>query len=119
MACPTTQEKRQHIRFPSSRPVLMIFGNKNIYATMTDFSRHGIGFVATETPNVHSRIEIHFDVPNANSQSKIQPFQFKAEVKHCITYSHESHIGVRIELPSAEYLKLFDSLSATLTNKAG
>ncbi|WP_237262060.1 PilZ domain-containing protein [Thiomicrorhabdus immobilis] len=105
-------EKRKNIRFPSSRPVLMIINNKSIYATMTDFSRHGIGFVSSETADIHSRIEIHFDIPNsATNQKEVKPFQFKAEIRHCFTYSHESHIGVRIEQPSQEYLTLFDELS--------
>lgn len=105
-------EQRKNIRFPSSRPVLMIINNKSIYATMTDFSRHGIGFVTSATPDIHSRIEIHFDIPNNAINSKeVKPFQFKAEIRHCFTYSNESHIGVRIEQPSQEYLRLFDQLS--------
>lgn len=108
----TTPEKRRHVRFPSSRPVLMIVNNKNIYAVMTDFSRHGIGFTTIEQPEIHSRIEVHFDIPNAEIPNSIKPFQFKAEVKHCINCGQESHIGVRLELPSEEYLRLFDALSA-------
>lgn len=90
----------------------MIVNNKNIYAVMTDFSRHGIGFTSHETPEVHSRIEVHFDIPSQESPKSVKPFQFKAEVKHCIHCGQESHIGVRIELPSEEYLRLFDALTA-------
>jgi len=106
------QEKRLNARFPSSRPVLMIINHKSIYATMTDFSRHGIGFMSTEQPELNSRIEVHFDIPSTENKNQLQPFQFKAEIKHCIMCSHESHIGVKIEQPSQEYLKLFDALSA-------
>ncbi|WP_029406541.1 PilZ domain-containing protein [Thiomicrorhabdus sp. Milos-T2] len=105
-------ERRENLRLPSSRPVLMIIDNKNIYATMTDFSRHGIGFISSEMPKIHSRIEIHFDIPSSQENKEVKPFQFKAEIKHCFTYSNESHIGVRIEQPSQEYLKLFDQLTA-------
>lgn len=108
----STQEKRQNIRFPSNRPVLMIVNNKNIYSVMTDFSRHGIGFTSIEKPEVHSLIEVHFDIPNSEVPNTIKPFQFKAEVRHCINCGQESHIGVRLELPTEEYLKLFDALSA-------
>ena len=107
----THTEKRLQVRFPSNRPVLMIVNNKNIYAVMSDFSRHGIGFTAIEKPDIHSRIEVHFDIPNTDKNNPIKPFQFKAEVKHCINYGPESHIGVRLEMPSEEYLQLFDSLS--------
>ncbi|MEA1989055.1 MAG: PilZ domain-containing protein [Pseudomonadota bacterium] len=106
------QEKRLNVRFPSSRPILMIINHKNVYATMTDFSRHGIGFMSTEQPELNSRIEVHFDIPTTENQSQLKAFQFKAEIKHCIICSHESHIGVKIEQPSLEYLKLFDALSA-------
>jgi len=106
-------EQRKHLRFPSNRPVLMIMDNKSIYATMTDFSRHGIGFITTETPNLHGRVEVHFDIPSSNDHPEILAFQFKAEIKHCIsTYNNESHIGVRIELPSEEYLKAIETLYA-------
>lgn len=105
------QEKRRHIRFPSSRPVIMIDGVKSIYATMTDFSRHGIGFITTEKPSLESMIEIHFDIPKAHNSKEVCPYQFKALVKHCISFSKQNHIGVRIELPSEDYLTLFDSLN--------
>jgi len=106
------KEKRLNTRFPSSRPLLMIINNKSVYATMTDFSRHGIGFMSTEQPALNSRVEVHFDIPKAENQNQVKPLQFKAEIKHCILCSHESHIGVKIEQPSQEYLKLFDALSA-------
>lgn len=108
----TPTERRENLRLPSSRPVLMIIDHKNIYATMTDFSRHGIGFISSEKPQVHRRIEIHFDIPSSQTNTEVKPFQFKAEIRHCFTYSNESHIGVRIEQPSQEYLKLFDRLTA-------
>ena len=103
-------EKRQFVRIPSSRPVLMIFGKQNIYATMTDFSRHGIGFMAEASPKLHSKVEVHFDIPETEKQKGVHPFQFKAQVMHCIMTKHANHIGVRLELPSKEYMNLFDSL---------
>ncbi|HHT00429.1 MAG TPA: PilZ domain-containing protein, partial [Thiomicrospira sp.] len=92
-----TTDKRRNLRFPSSRPVLMILDGKNIYATMTDFSRHGIGFISNEKSSLHKRIEVHFDVPNSIKQPTIIPFKFMAEIKHCIsTQDNECHIGVRL-----------------------
>jgi hypothetical protein len=79
---------------------------------MTDFSRHGIGFISNEKSSLHKRIEVHFDVPNSIKQPTIIPFKFMAEIKHCIsTQDNECHIGVRLETPSAEYMRIFDSLS--------
>jgi len=112
MTAASVQDKRAHLRFPSSRPVVMIINNKSIYATMTDFSRNGIGFISSETPEVYSRIEIHFDVAEADQNQALHTFQFKAEVKHCISLNQENHIGVKIEVPSAEYTNLFDTLTA-------
>ncbi len=106
-----TAEKRQHIRIPSSRPVLLMFGDKNIYATMTDFSRHGIGFMAEATPQIQSTVEVHFDLPETDKKGEVHPFQFKAHVVHCIHTKNANHIGVKIELPTLEYTDLFDRIA--------
>ena len=104
-------EKRQHLRLPSSRPIVLMINQQHIYATMTDFSRHGLGMMARVSAPLHSRVEVHFDMPLAPGSDELRPFQFKAEVKHCIDCHHENHIGVQLELPSQDYLHLFDQLS--------
>ena len=105
-------EKRINIRIPSSRPVLFIINNKHIYATMTDFSKHGIGFIASTSAKLDDRIEVHFDIPTTYSGNHVKAFQFKAEIKHCINLSDRNHIGVKLDFPSEEYLSLFEQLSA-------
>lgn len=107
-----TAEKRQHIRFPSNRPVVLIINQQNIYATMTDFSRRGIGFMASIDAPLKSMVEVHFDIPAGKGSSELHPFQFKAEVKHCIHHNHENHIGVQIDIPSQDYVRIFDELTA-------
>ena len=106
------QDKRSHIRIPSSRPLILIVNKQNIYATMTDFSLHGIGFMAEAQPQLHSTVEIHFDLPEDVTSHAVHPFQFKAEVIHCIDCHESNHIGVRLELPTKEYMQLFDKLTA-------
>lgn len=101
------QEKRQHIRIPSSRPVVCIIDKQNIYATMTDFSEHGIGFMSSQPAQREDFIEVHFDVALHPQSSELRPFQFKAEVKHCMSYNQQHHIGVRLDLPTEEYMHLF------------
>jgi len=83
----TENEKRLAIRVPSSRPVIVVVGEKNSYGTMTDFSEHGIGFMSALQVSKDERIEVHFD-------------KFKAYVKHCMPISHESHIGVQLDFPT-------------------
>ena len=109
--CHTMSEKRQHIRYPSNRPIVMMLNGQNIYATMTDFSRHGIGFIASRQPQVDSLIEVHFDIASPIENNELHPFQFKGTVKHCITYSHNSHIGVLLDVTSQEYFDIFDALN--------
>lgn len=101
-------EKRFAKRIPSSRPVLLLFDNRTIYAIMTDFSRHGIGLISDEALPKDKRIEVHFDIPNQNA---LRPFQFKAEVKHCISWHSGNHIGIRLDFPSQSYLELYEHLA--------
>ncbi len=105
-------EKRQHTRIPTSRPLVLLFNKQNIYATMTDFSRHGIGFMAAAKPELNSVVEIHFDIPESINGNNLHPFQFKAQVIHCIDCTETNHIGVRLELPTKEYTGLFDQYSS-------
>lgn len=104
------QEKRQTFRVPSSRPVVMIFDNQTVYATMTDFSRHGIGFMSSRPAPVHDRVEVHFDI--LGTDGEYYPFQYKAEVKHCMQISQECHIGVRLDMPSTQYRNLVAKAAA-------
>ncbi|QCU89244.1 PilZ domain-containing protein [Thiomicrorhabdus sediminis] len=104
------KEKRQHIRFPSNRPIVMFLGDRHIYATMTDFSRHGVGFISSSHPEVDSNIEVHFDIVSPIENNRLHQFQFKGTVKHCITYSQNSHIGVRLEVNDQDYFDIFDAL---------
>lgn len=106
----STTDSRKYPRFPSSRPVVMFIGDKSIFATMTDFSRDGLGFIAAIPPALNSMIEVHFDIAEGNESHQLHPFQFKAIVRHCINLSHESHIGVELDLPSQEYLGMFEDL---------
>lgn len=107
----TLADQRQHIRIPSSRPVLIMMNNQTIYATMTDFSKHGIGFLSEQAAQEHQRIEVHFDIPLSYHGQQHKAFQFKAEVKHCLNFNQKSHIGVKLDFPTHEYLTLFDQLS--------
>jgi len=105
----TENEKRLAIRVPSSRPVIVVVGEKNSYGTMTDFSEHGIGFMSALQVSKDERIEVHFDIPNQDGT--VHPFQFKAYVKHCMPISHESHIGVQLDFPTQEYLNTFKQVA--------
>ncbi len=109
----SVSDKRQHIRIPSSRPVVLIINNQNLYATMTDFSKHGIGFISTISVKAHDRIEVHFAIPTSYTGHVVKAFQFKAEVRHCLCLSKRNHIGVKLDFPTEEYLLLFEQLSAT------
>ena len=107
-----TSEKRENIRIPSSRPVLFIINQQSIYATMTDFSKYGIGFMSSFAAKEHDRIEVHFDIPTSYSGKEIKAFQFKAEVRHCLNLTEKNHIGVRLDFPSKDYLQIFEELTA-------
>ena len=109
----TGSEKRKNIRIPSNRPVLFIINSQSIYATMTDFSKHGIGFISNFSAKEHYRVEVHFDIPTSYSGKEIKAFQFKAEVRHCLTLTDKSHIGVRLDFPTKDYLQIFDELTPT------
>lgn len=107
----TDFEKRKNLRIPSSRPVVFIINNQSLYATMTDFSQHGIGFISNFSAKEHDRIEVHFDIPTSYSGKGIKSFQFKAEVRHCLQLTGKNHIGVRLDFPTKDYLQLFDELT--------
>lgn len=111
MAKMTHSEQRKNIRIPSSRPVLFIINNQNIYATMTDFSKNGIGFTSNFSAKEYDRVEVHFDIPTSYSGKGIKAFQFKAEVRHCLNLSEKNHIGVRLDFPTKDYLQIFDELT--------
>ncbi|NPA71968.1 MAG: PilZ domain-containing protein [Gammaproteobacteria bacterium] len=105
-------EKRIHLRIPSSRPVVFWVNQKAVYATMTDFSKHGIGFITSETMPNHTLIEVHFDISIHYQGGEVKAFQFKAEVKHCLDIHERNHIGVKLDMPSVEYATIFNHLSA-------
>ncbi len=107
------REKRLHIRVPSSRPVVLLLNDQSIYATMTDFSKHGIGFMASAAPDTNTRIEVHFDIQDQDREATIYPFQFKAVVKHCLAYNELNHIGVKLDLPTQKYMNLFDKIASS------
>lgn len=102
-------EQRHVPRLPSSRPVVFLLNQQNNYATMTDFSKNGLGFVTDATLHEHERIEVHFDV---EKEEGIQSFQFKAEVKHCTPANQRSHVGVKFDMPSQAYQQLYAQLAA-------
>lgn len=105
-------DQRAHIRIPSSRPIVIILNHQSIYATMTDFSNHGIGILAAIAPQVHQQLEVHFELPEVdNAENKLHSFQFKAEVIHCIELPEENHIGVKLDLPTREYQSLFNKIA--------
>ncbi|MEA3405506.1 MAG: PilZ domain-containing protein [Pseudomonadota bacterium] len=101
-------EQRIAKRLPSSRPVVFLHHHQNSYATMTDFSEHGIGFVADIDLPEDELIEVHFDVV---SPQEIQSFQFKAEVKHCTKFNNQCHIGVQFDFTSQAYSSLYNQLA--------
>jgi hypothetical protein len=107
----TGAEKRKNLRIPSSRPVVFIINNQNLYATMTDFSKHGIGFISNFSAKENDRVEVHFDIPISYSGKAIKAFQFKAEVRHCLNLTGKNHIGVRLDFPTKDYLQIFDELT--------
>lgn len=102
------QEHRSAPRIPSSRPVVYLHDKQNSYATMTDFSPHGIGFIADIDSLDNKNIEVHFDIVDDN---KVHPFQFKAEVKHCTHLNHQCHIGVKFDLTTQAYTQLYNQLA--------
>ncbi len=101
-------EKRIAKRLPSSRPVVFLHHKQNSYATMTDFSRHGIGFVTPQNLNQDQLIEVHFDV---ETTQQIHSFQFKAKVRHCTPFNTQCHIGVQFDLPTNAYQELYAQLA--------
>lgn len=105
------KDKRANIRLPSSRPIVLIMNKQHIYATMTDFSCEGIGFIASVKPNINSHVEVHFDISENPQNTLYHSFQFKAEVVHCIELYEEHHIGIKLDFPTKEYIGLFNKVS--------
>lgn len=105
-------EQRAHTRIPTSRPIVLMMGTQNLYGTLTDFSQSGLGFMCCANPSLNERVEVHFDIPETEKDNdSLHSFQFKAEVIHCINLQEENHIGVRLDLPTKEYLDVFEKLS--------
>lgn len=86
----------------------MNVNNSSIFATMTDFSKHGIGFMAQADVNRDEDVIVHFDIPIEDGTFKA--FQFHATVRHCMQVSEQHHIGVRLLMENEEYSDLFDRL---------
>lgn len=103
-------DKRQTVRVASNRPVVMKVNDSTIFATMTDFSKHGLGFIAMYQIDPNETVEVHFDIPFKNG---FKSFLFSAQVKHCIDLFDKSHIGVRLNIEENEYSQLFDKIVAT------
>ncbi|BBN58562.1 PilZ domain-containing protein [Hydrogenovibrio marinus] len=103
-------DKRQTVRVASNRPVVMKVNDSTIFATMTDFSKHGLGFIAMYQLDRNETVEVHFDIPFKNG---FKSFLFNAHVKHCIDLFDKSHIGVRLDIEENEYSQLFDKIIAT------
>ncbi|MBN2865873.1 MAG: PilZ domain-containing protein [Thiotrichales bacterium] len=102
-------EQRTAKRLPSSRPVVYLHDKHNSYATMTDFSSNGIGFIADIESLDNDFIEVHFDII---ANKEIYPFQFKAEVKHCTHLNHKCHIGVQFDITTQAYTQLYNQLAS-------
>lgn len=102
-------EKRLAKRIPTSRPVVVMLNKQNLYATLTDFSKRGLGILIDTAVPLNERVEVHFDI---EVREGIHHFQFKAEVKHCIHLQHQNHIGVKLDLPSLTYQTIYESLAA-------
>lgn len=103
-------EKRRAIRVASNRPVVMKVNESTIFATMTDFSKHGLGFIAMYQVDPNDTVEVHFDIPVKNG---FKSFLFSAQVKHCIDLFDKNHIGVRLNIGENEYCQLFDRIIAS------
>lgn len=102
-------EKRQHIRIPANRPVVMVINDASIFATMTDFSKHGIGFITQADVTRGDTVEVHFDI---SYNKGFHAFQFKATVKHCLKIEDKRHVGVRLKIDENQYTALFDEIYA-------
>lgn len=100
-------ERRHGVRVPSNRPVVMDVNNTTVFATMTDFSRHGLGFLGMCDLQRDDKVIVHFDIP---FQKNFKSFCFTATVKHCMRVSEQSHIGVRLDIDENEYTELFDKV---------
>ncbi|MDX1796978.1 MAG: PilZ domain-containing protein [Hydrogenovibrio sp.] len=100
-------EKRRTVRVASNRPVVMKINDSTIFATMTDFSKHGLGFIAMCDVHKDDIVEVHFDIPYNGG---FKTFLFEAQVRHCIDLFEKHHIGVRLNIDENEYSQLFDKI---------
>lgn len=100
-------EQRETVRVASNRPVVMRVHDSTVFATMTDFSKHGLGFIAMCDLDQNEQVEVHFDIPFKDG---FKSFLFSARVKHCIDLFDKSHIGVRLDIGENEYCSLFDKI---------
>ena len=104
------KNRRQHQRLTLNRPIVLLYDKHSIYATTTDFSEEGVGLIADLHPDLNSIIEIHFELPESNSEN-FQAFQFKAKVMHCIDYLQKHHIGLKLDIPTPRYLQFLQQLN--------
>lgn len=105
----TENERREHARVPCNQPVVIKNNSLKTFGTMTDFSRHGIGFTIPNTINNDALIEVNFNIPfNDNFQS----FTFKATVQHCIDCVYENHIGVTLKIEGKQYSDIVEKIIA-------
>lgn len=102
-------EKRTHIRIPCSQPVVIKNSSSDAFGTMTDFSKHGLGFIMSNKLGRNELIKVHFNIP-INDQ--YQSFNFEAEVQHCIDYCDEIHVGVLLKTEGTEYNNLVGQIIA-------
>lgn len=102
-------EKRETVRVAANRPVVVRVHDMTVFATMTDFSKHGLGFVAMCELERNEKVQVHFDIP---FQDGFKSFLFSARVKHCIDLFDKNHIGVRLDIQENKYSQLFDRIIA-------
>lgn len=106
----SNDDRRKTVRVASNRPVVVRFHDSTVFATMTDFSKHGLGFIAMCDLDQNAEVEVHFDIPFKDS---FKSFLFSARVKHCIDLFDKNHIGVQLDIDENEYCTLFDRIVAT------
>ena len=102
--CP---ERRRAVRVISDRPVVMKANDSTVFAVMTDFSKHGLGFKAMCNVQPDDQVWVHFDVPYLDD---FKSFCFTATVKHRDQVSEHSHVGVRLDIEENEYTSLFEKI---------
>lgn len=104
---PSEENRREHLRFPSHRPVVMLMNDSNIFSTLTDFSHHGLGFMTAAKMERDETIEVRFDIP---FQDDYFLFQFNATVRHCIEINDKRHVGVSLSIDNDYYPQLLDKI---------